>query len=46
MCPEEALFVTLRTVEAHLTNAFGKLEIGSRGELRAAMSRGEAPPPP
>jgi DNA-binding CsgD family transcriptional regulator len=33
----QALFVTLRTVEMHLSNAYGKLEIGSRGELARAL---------
>jgi DNA-binding CsgD family transcriptional regulator len=34
----QALFVTLRTVEMHLTNAYRKLEIGSRRDLGAAMA--------
>jgi len=34
----QALFVTLRTVEGHLTQAFAKLEIGSRDELRDAIA--------
>ncbi len=33
----QALFVTLRTVEGHLTNAFRKLEISSRDELPRTM---------
>ena len=33
-----ALFVTPRTVELHLTNAYRKLGIGSRSELVAALS--------
>jgi DNA-binding CsgD family transcriptional regulator len=33
----QGLFVTVRTVETHLHNAFGKLEIGSRAELPAAL---------
>jgi DNA-binding CsgD family transcriptional regulator/tetratricopeptide (TPR) repeat protein len=37
----QALFVTPRTVEVHLTNAFRKLEISSRSQLAAAL--GEAP---
>jgi DNA-binding CsgD family transcriptional regulator len=35
----EALFVTRRTVETHLTQAYGKLEIGSREELPEALQR-------
>jgi DNA-binding CsgD family transcriptional regulator len=33
----EALFVTRRTVETHLTQVYGKLEIGSREELPIAL---------
>ncbi len=29
----QALFVTGRTVEGHLTHAYQKLDVGSRGEL-------------
>jgi DNA-binding NarL/FixJ family response regulator len=35
----QALFVTLRTVEVHLSNAYGKLDIQSRQELRTALDR-------
>ena len=35
----EALFVTRRTVETHLTQVYGKLEIGSREELPEALKR-------
>jgi DNA-binding CsgD family transcriptional regulator len=35
----QALFVTTRTVEGHLTHAFAKLEVTSRTELSAALSR-------
>ena len=33
----QRLFVTRKTVEKHLSNAYMKLEIGSRGELSAAL---------
>jgi hypothetical protein len=33
----QALFVSLRTVETHLTHAYQKLEIGSRAGLSGAM---------
>ena len=33
----QSLFVTLRTVELHLSNAYGKLQIRSRHELAAAL---------
>lgn len=33
----QALFVTLRTVETHLTHVYGKLEISGRAELAAAL---------
>jgi DNA-binding CsgD family transcriptional regulator len=33
----QALFVTLRTVEMHLSNAYGKLEISSRDQLPEAL---------
>lgn len=35
----QALFVTRRTVEMHLTNAYRKLEIQSRDELVTALAR-------
>ena len=34
----QALFVTQRTVENHLTNAYAKLRISSRAELEAALT--------
>jgi DNA-binding CsgD family transcriptional regulator len=34
----QALFVTQRTVEVHLTSAYRKLDISSRSQLAAAMS--------
>ena len=33
----QSLFVTRKTVEAHLGNAYRKLDIRSRGELPAAL---------
>ncbi len=35
----QALFVTARTVETHLTQAFRKLDIGARGELGHQLDR-------
>ena len=34
----QELFVTIKTVEMHLSNGYLKLDIGSRGELEAALS--------
>ena len=36
----QELFVTMKTVEMHLSNAYRKLDIGSRGELEVALSDG------
>jgi DNA-binding CsgD family transcriptional regulator len=36
----EALFVTRRTVELHLTSTYRKLEIGSRAELAESLAEG------
>jgi DNA-binding CsgD family transcriptional regulator len=36
----QALFVTVRTVEAHLHHAYQKLDISSRKELAGALDRG------
>ena len=33
----QELFVTMKTVEMHLSNAYRKLDIGSRGELESAL---------
>jgi DNA-binding NarL/FixJ family response regulator len=33
----QSLFVTVRTVEAHLHHAYQKLEISSRGEIADAL---------
>jgi DNA-binding CsgD family transcriptional regulator len=33
----QALFVTLRTVETHLTHAYQKLNISTRGQLSSAI---------
>jgi DNA-binding CsgD family transcriptional regulator len=35
----ETLWVTLKTVEVHLGRSYGKLGIGGRGELAAALGR-------
>ena len=36
----QELFVTMKTVEMHLSNAYRKLDIRSRGQLKAALSAG------
>ena len=38
----QALFVTLRTVEMHLSNSYRKLDIETRGQLPAALGEDEA----
>lgn len=37
----QALFVSLRTVETHLTRSYVKLEAGGREQLRAALDHGD-----
>jgi DNA-binding CsgD family transcriptional regulator len=39
----QALFVSLRTVEMHLSNAFRKLDVSSRTQLPAALTAGDTP---
>jgi DNA-binding CsgD family transcriptional regulator len=36
----QALFVTMRTVEGHLTRVFAKLDVSSRRDLPARLSSG------
>ena len=33
----QTLFVTIKTVEVHLSHAYHKLEIGSRAQLHTAL---------
>lgn len=42
----QALFITVKTVEAHLGHAYQKLEISSRRELARALGRGRVGSPP
>jgi DNA-binding CsgD family transcriptional regulator len=41
----QALFVTVKTVEVHLSSVYRKLELGSRRELAPALAAGEAMAP-
>jgi DNA-binding CsgD family transcriptional regulator len=42
----EDLFVTIKTVEMHLANAYGKLGIRSRTQLSGVLEVDERPPEP
>jgi len=42
----QALFVTVKTVEVHLSNVYRKLEIGSRRQLASALDGLHAEPVP
>ena len=42
----QTLFVTIKTVEVHLSNAYRKLEISSRAQLDKALLTPAASPPP
>jgi DNA-binding CsgD family transcriptional regulator len=42
----QALFVTVRTVEAHLHHAYKKLDISSRDQLTGALDERSRPPVP
>ncbi|MEV5775519.1 AAA family ATPase [Streptomyces antimycoticus] len=41
----ESLFVTVRTVETHLTSVYRKLSVGQRGELAAVLNSPSLPDP-
>lgn len=41
----QSLFVTVKTVEAHLSATYGKLDIGSRRELKGALESGSSEEP-
>jgi len=41
----QSLFVTVKTVEAHLSATYGKLDIGSRRELKGALDAGSPEEP-
>jgi len=40
----QALFVTVKTVEVHLSNVYRKLEIGSRRQLASALDAPHSEP--
>ena len=40
----QELFITVKTVELHLSNVYRKLQIGSRRQLAAALAEREAEP--
>ena len=42
----QALFVTVKTVELHLSSVYRKLQIGSRRQLAAALAESPAEPVP
>ncbi|WP_265584606.1 hypothetical protein [Streptomyces antimycoticus] len=39
------MFVTVRTVETHLTSVYRKLSVGQRGELAAVLNSPSLPDP-
>jgi DNA-binding NarL/FixJ family response regulator len=41
----QTLFVTLRTVEVHLTHAYQKLDIASREQLQGVLTPPAGQPP-
>lgn len=42
----QELFVSLKTVEMHLSRTFAKLDVSSRSELPAALGTGQEDAPP
>ena len=41
----QALFLTEKTIEVHLTNTYRKLDIGSRSQLPRALGETSGAPP-